>query len=566
MAYDLLVTNGCIVDGSGMPAFFGDVAIRNGKIIEVGKLSGPARRTINAEGLVVAPGFIDNHCHYDAQVLWDPLCSFSSYHGATTVIFGNCSLGLAPVKPSDREKVASMLSYVEAIPMDVLQAGVPWNWTSFPEYMQTVEQRLGVNAAMFIGHSAVRYYAMGEASQEDQRPATADELATMQAVIGEALHAGAIGLSITRNRNHFDLEGKRISAACAPEDELFAVTDVLRQLGTGIIQCGGGANPEIDNRLMSRLSAACGRRLMYNTILQSARSPERWKQHLAIVEATCKAGNRALPLCSPKPIKQRFTMRNCQVFRGMLHWHPILIAPDDEKLQSYRDTGVREKLRADLEAPPGPNTVFSKRWDLMVVEAAKLPKNQALKGKNMAQIAAQQGKDVLDAFLDLAVEENLDTVFVLGEINVEPEAVRTLLTSPYTVVGLSDGGAHVQFDSGVGYSTTLLGYWVREQQIMSLEEAIRQLTFVSASAFGIYDRGLIRPGMAADLTIFNPDTVQPLPEDVVHDFPNNGWRLRERAQGIAYTVVNGQVLMEQGEHSGNLPGRILRNALASASL
>ena len=184
----------------------------------------------------------------------------------------------------------------------------------------------------------------------------------------------------------------------------------------------------------------------------------------------------------------------------------------------------------------------------------------------MAQIAAQQGKDVLDAFLDLAVEENLDTVFVLGEINVDRDAVRTLLTSPYTVVGLSDGGAHVQFDSGVGYSTTLLGYWVREQQIMSLEEAIRQLTFVSASAFGIYDRGLIRPGMAADLTIFNPDTVQPLPEDVVHDFPNNGWRLRERAQGIAYTVVNGQVLMEQGEHSGNLPGRILRNALASASL
>jgi N-acyl-D-aspartate/D-glutamate deacylase len=566
MAYDLLVQNGRIVDGSGMPAFMGDVAIHHGKIVEVGKLSGAARRTINAEGLVVAPGFIDNHCHYDAQVLWDPLCSFSSYHGATTVIFGNCSLGLAPVKPADRDKLAGMLSYVEAIPMDVLQAGVPWNWTSFPEYMQAVAQRLGVNAGMLIGHSAVRYYAMGETSQEDQRAASADELATMQALIRDGMEAGALGLSITRNRNHFDLEGRRISAACAPEDELFAVTDVLRQLGTGVIQCGGGANPEIDHRLMSRLSAACGRRLMYNTILQSARSPERWKHHLAIVEETCKAGNRALPLCSPKPIKQRFTMRNCQVFRGMLHWHPILIAPDDEKLQSYRDAGVREKLRADLEAPPGPNAVFSKRWDLMVVEEPKLPKNQGLQGKNMAQIAAQQGKDVLDAFLDLAVEENLDTVFVLGEINVDRDAVRTLLTSPYTVVGLSDGGAHVQFDSGVGYSTTLLGYWVREQQIMSLEEAIRQLTFVSASAFGIYDRGLIRPGMAADVTIFNPDTVQPLPEDVVHDFPNNGWRLRERAQGIAYTVVNGQVLMEQGEHSGNLPGRILRNALASASL
>lgn len=564
MAYDLLVQNGRIVDGSGMPAFFGDVAVRDGRIVEVGKLSGAARRTINADGLVVAPGFIDNHCHYDAQVLWDPLCSFSSYHGATTVIFGNCSLGLAPVKPEDREKIAGMLSYVEAIPMDVLAAGVPWNWTTFPEYMHVVEQRLGVNAGILMGHSAVRYYAMGEASQEDQRPATPEQVAVMQQLVREGMEAGALGMSITRNRNHFDLEGKRISGACAPEEELFAITDVLRQVGTGVIQCGGGAAPEMENRLISRLSAACGRRILYNTILQSARAPERWKEHLAIVEETCKAGNRALPLCSPKPIKQRFTMHNCQVFRGMLHWHPILIAPDDEKLQAYADSGVREKLRADLDGPLGPNAVFSKRWDLMVVEEPKLPKNQALKGKHVAQIAAEQGKAALDAFLDLAVEERLDTVFVLGEINVERDAVATLLTSPYTVVGLSDGGAHVQFDSGVGYSTTLLGYWVREQQIMSLEEAIRQLTFVSASAFGIYDRGLIRPGLAADLTLFDADTVQALPEDVVHDFPNNGWRMRERAQGIAYTIVNGTALMEHGEPTTALPGRVLRNALVTA--
>jgi len=509
----------------------------------------------------VAPGFIDNHCHYDAQILWDPLCSFSCYHGATTVIFGNCSLGLAPVKSADRERVAGMLSYVEAIPMDVLQVGVPWRWTSFPEYMQAVERRLGVNAGMLIPHSAVRYYAMGEASQEDQRPATADQVATMQRLVREGLEAGALGLSITRNRGHFDLEGRRIAGACAPETELFAVTDVLRQVGTGVIQCGGGTNPEIDNRLMSRISAACGRRVMYNTILQSARAPERWKQHLAVVEETCKAGNQAFPLCSPNPIKQRFTMHNCQVFRGMPHWHPLLLASDDEKLRAYSDPSVRQQLRDDIAAPLGPEGVFSRRWDLMVVEEPQLPQHQALKGKNIAQIATAQGKEALDAFLDLAVAENLDTVFVLSEINVDPEAVATLLTSPYTIVGLSDGGAHVQFDSGVGFSTRLLGYWVREQQILSLEEAVRQITFVSASAFGIYDRGLVRPGMAADLTIFDAATVQPLPEDIVHDFPNNGWRIRERAQGIAYTVVNGTVLIEHGEHTGALPGRIHRNAL-----
>jgi len=445
--------------------------------------------------------------------------------------------------------------------MDVLQVGVPWRWTSFPEYMQAVEQRLGVNAGMLIPHSAVRYYAMGEASQEDQRPATADQVATMQRLIQEGLEAGALGLSITRNRGHFDLEGRRIAGACAPEQELFAVTDVLRQVGTGVIQCGGGTNPEIDNRLMSRISAACGRRVMYNTILQSARAPERWKQHLAVVEETCKAGNQAFPLCSPNPIKQRFTMHNCQVFRGLPHWHPLLLASDDEKLRAYSDPAVRQQLRDDITAPLGPEGVFSRRWDLMVVEEPQLPQHQALKGKSIAQIATAQGQDALDAFLDLAVAENLDTVFVLSEINVDPEAVARLLTSPYTIVGLSDGGAHVQFDSGVGFSTRLLGYWVREQQILSLEEAVRQITFVSASAFGIYDRGLLRPGMAADLTIFDADTVQPLPEDIVHDFPNNGWRIRERAQGIAYTVVNGTVLIEHGKHTGALPGRIHHNAL-----
>jgi N-acyl-D-aspartate/D-glutamate deacylase len=531
----------------------------------MGKLSGQATRTIDAEGLVVAPGFIDNHCHYDAQVLWDPFCSFSCYHGSTTVIFGNCSLGLAPVKAMDRERLAGMLSYVEAIPMDVLDAGVPWTWTTFPEYMQTVGQRLGINAGMLIPHSAVRYYAMGEASQEDQRPATPEQVASMQQAIREGLEAGALGLSLTRNRNHFDSEGRRISGACAPEDELFAMVDVLRQMGTGVMQCGGGAGPEIKHRLMSRLSAACGRRLMYNTLTQSARAPEQWAEHLAIAAETCQAGNLAMPLCTPNQIKQRFTMHNCQAFRGLPHWHPILLSSAEEKLKAYSDHSVRQQLREDLEALGGVNAVFSKRWDLMIVEDPKLPQHQAMKGKHMAQIAAEQGKDVLDAFLDLAVAENLDTVFVLMEINVDPEAVAKILTSPYTVVGLSDGGAHVQFDSGVAFSTRLLGYWVRERQTMSLEEAIRQITFVSASAFGIYDRGLLRPGMAADLAIFDADKIGPLPEDIVHDFPNNGWRIRERAEGIAYTVVNGTVLVEHGALTGALPGQVIRNSLSAAA-
>jgi N-acyl-D-amino-acid deacylase len=558
MAYDLLIKNGRIIDGSGRPAFHGDVGVANGKIVELGRLSGPARQVIEADGRAVAPGFIDNHCHYDAQVLWDPLCTFSCYHGATTVIIGNCSLTLAPVQAHAREKLAGMLSYVEAIPMDVLRAGVPWSWESFPEYMTAIGQRLGVNVGTLVGHSAVRLYAMGEECSE--RPATEAELEVMRGVVRDALEAGALGLSITRNMNHFDVTGKRIPAACAPESELFALADVLREAGTGVIQCGGGTNPELKDGLLSRLAQACGRQVMYNTLQEQARQPGQWRAHLARVEETVRQGIRALPLCNPGSVVNRFTMKNCQVFRSMPTWLPILQASDEEKLRAYRDPEIRAKLRAEVDLPVSPDSTFSKRWDLMFVEEPQRPEHRDLKGQHIAQIATAQGKDPLDAFLDLAVAEDLGTVFSLGEINSDTDAVAQILGSPYAVVGLSDGGAHVQFHSNVGNPTRLLGYWVREKGIMSLEHAVRRLTFDSAAAFGIYDRGLLQPGMAADLVVFDPDTVQPRKEDIVHDFPSDGWRVRELAEGIHYTVVNGEVLLEKGAHTGSHPGRVLHNA------
>jgi N-acyl-D-amino-acid deacylase len=253
------------------------------------------------------------------------------------------------------------------------------------------------------------------------------------------------------------------------------------------------------------------------------------------------------------------------VFRSMPTWLPILQASDAEKLRAYRDPATRQQLRAEVEAPLGPDSTFSKRWDLMIVEEPQLAHHHALRGRSIAAIAQERGRDALDVFLDLAVEEDLNTVFSLGEINMDPEAVALILGSPYAVVGLSDGGAHVQFHSNVSNPTRLLGYWVREKKIMSLEHAVRRLTFDSASAFGIYDRGLLQPGMIADLVVFDPDTVRPVAEDVVHDFPNNGWRMRELAEGIHYTVVNGEVLMEKGTHTGSYPGRVLRNARYQAA-
>jgi len=314
MAYDLLIKNGLIVDGSGLPPFHGDVGVKDGKIVDLGKLSGAAGQTIDADGLAVSPGFIDNHCHYDAQVTWDPLCTFSPQHGATTVIFGNCSLSLAPVRRGNQERMAEFLSYVEAIPMEVLRT-VDVDWETFPQYMDRLNKRLGVNAGTLIGHTAVRYYAMGEDCQK--RDATSDELKAMQDVVRDGMQAGALGFSASRQKGHYDPQGVPIPALWASEEEIFALGDVLRELGTGTLQVGGGVDPELSDGLMARLAEATGRPVIYNSLSQTVRNPDKWKQHIARVEETAKAGIRAYPMCSPNRVTQDFTMKNCQVFRGL---------------------------------------------------------------------------------------------------------------------------------------------------------------------------------------------------------------------------------------------------------
>jgi N-acyl-D-amino-acid deacylase len=565
MACDLLIRNGRIVDGSGMPPFRGDLAVKDGKIVEIGKLSGPAKRTIDADGRVVAPGFIDNHCHYDAQVTWDPLCTYSCDHGATTVIFGNCSLSLAPVRRGKEERLTEFLSYVEAIPMEVLRT-VEFGWETVPQYLDHLDHHLGVNVGNLIGHTAVRYYVMGDDCQK--RTATDDEIKQMQDLVRDGMRAGALGLSVSRNQGHYDPQGVHIPALWADEKEIFALGDVLREMGTGLIQSGGGNGAEVKNALMSRLSEATGRTVVYNNLSQSMRRPDEWKKQMAQIDATTTKGIRAFPMCTPNRITDYFTMRNCQEFRGLPTWHPILLASDDGKLRAYSDPEIRKKLHAEAvefkvdTPPPG---ICCTWWDYMEVQTAVLPKNKVFEGKTIGQIAQMQGKGIIDAFLDLVVEENLDTEFLHGEINVDEAAMAQILTYPNAIIGLSDGGAHVQFQSGFGFSTRLLSEWVRDKQVMTLEQAVRRLTFDSASIFGLYDRGLLRPGMAADITIFDPNTVRPLPLEVVHDFPTGAKRIKEPAAGIMATVVNGEVLMEDGKHTGALPGRVLRNTYYHAN-
>ncbi len=566
MAYDILIKNGRIVDGSGAPGFRGDVGIKDGKIVEIGKLSGPAGRTVDAGGMVVAPGFIDNHCHYDAQVTWDPLCSYSCDHGATSVVFGNCSLSLAPVRKGKvaQRRLSEFLSYVEAIPMDVLDT-LEITWETVPEYLEQMDRNLGVNVGNLIGHTAVRHYVMGEECQK--RTATDDEIKEMQDLVRDGMKAGALGLSVSRNQGHFDPQGVHIPAIWADEKEMFALGDVLRELGTGLIQSGGGNGAEMKDALMSRLSEATGRTVVYNNLGQTMRRPGQWQKQMEQVNSTTARGIRAFPMCTPNRITDFFEMRNTQTFRGLPVWHPICLSSPEEQLKAYADPEVRRKLHEEaVEFKGGPAIgICATWWDYMVVQTVVLEKNKWMIDKTLGEIAKAQGKGIIDCLCDLTVEENLDTGWLHGENNVDDDAVAQILTYPNAVIGLSDGGAHVQFQSGFGFSTRLLSEWVREKKIMSLETAVRRLTFESASIFGLYDRGLLRPGMVADIVIFDPDTVKPLPLETVYDFPAGAKRIKEPAQGIHMTIVNGQVLMENGKHSGNLPGRVLRNSYYKAN-
>src|ERR1700719_19574 len=466
MAYDLLIKNRRIVDGSGNPSLRRDVAVKNGHIVELGKLTGPASRTVDAGGRVISPGFIDNHCHYDAQVTCDPLCSFSCDHGATSVVIGNCSLSLAPVRRGKEKRMAEFLSYVEAIPMEVLGT-VEVDWESFPQYMDKLDRNLGVNVGTLIGHTAVRYYVMDDECQK--RTATDAEIKDMQSVVRDGIDAGALGLSVSRNKGHYDPQGVHIPALWADEKEIFAIADVLRERGTGIIQSGGGREAELSSGLMARLAEATGRPVVYNNLGQTVRRPDEWKQLMARVDETTKAGIRAYPLCSPNRTTPSFTMKNAQLFRGSPTWHPILLSSDDDKLRAYADPAVRQKLHEEMiewkvESPGG---TISRNWyDYVWVDAPVLEKNKWMIEKSIHEIAKAQNKGIIDAFLDLVVEEKLETGFMQAENNVDEDAMRQILTYPNALIGLSDGGAHVQFHGSYGVSARLLSEWVREKQAM----------------------------------------------------------------------------------------------------
>jgi N-acyl-D-amino-acid deacylase len=559
--YDLIIENARICDGTGKPSFHGSVAVKDGLIAAVGKSNGEAAtRKINADGLVLAPGFIDPHTHYDAQVAWDPLVTCSSWHGITTVVMGNCGVGVAPVRPKLRDVVMWDLVNVEAIPFEVMQRGIDWQWETHAEYLDALQKRgMGINVASLAALTPLRHYAMGEESFE--RSATAEEITTMQKLLRDAMRAGAFGFTSTILNNHIGYQGRPLACRNASREELSALCQVLREEGRGAIEIaltgtnvGFVADDEYD--LLEFLVRESQRPVTFLALFNKPGKPD---SYLGAVEKVkpILAWDKAVPQVSCRPLRIQFNMRNPFIFAIFSVWHPVFNKSVEEQIQLYGDPGFRQAFRDEMDR----RRIFAGQWGRMTVIDAKSPEVQAhvASKKTVAQIARDQGKDPVDAFLDLAIADRLELLFDLQAFNFEPEGVKNLVSDSRFLVGLSDGGAHVDMLCDAGYATYLLGRWVREHQVLTLEEGVRKLTSVPADFFGIPKRGRIAPGLVADLTLFDPETVDAKDPEYVWDLPGGGKRFVAKAKGITMTVVSGQVLYQDGEYQGGLPGKVLRS-------
>jgi N-acyl-D-amino-acid deacylase len=561
--FDLVLKNGRIYDGSGMPSFIADLAIRDGRIAAIGRINEAATRVLDADSLAVAPGIIDFHTHFDAQIWWDPLGSSSNEHGVTTVVMGNCGLTLAPCKPESRDALIGTFVRVEAMPRNSLTAGIPWEWTSHGQYLDALGRRpLGLNIATLVGHCAVRQHAMGEASVE--REANDAEIAVMEELVRQGLAAGAFGFSTNSNQSHFREDGKPVSSRFASLHEIERLCRVVGQNHRGAVQFTHGAFATPEH--VARISQ------WYDTILKETRrpligesirhrwsEPDLWRKQLDDVEERARQGAASFAMTSTRLALRRWTLKDGNRLDEMPAWKKIMSLPLEVRKQAFRDQETRRELAGEVVLNR-PAINFSRRWDSVFVNQVGHADHKDLQGKSIEEIARLQEKSPIDAILDLSLDEELETVFEDSITQGDEKAVAAIFRSPYVMLGQSDAGAHVaSANPGFGFGTFLLSYWVRQRGIMPMEEAIRKLTFMPASIFGIHDRGLLRPGMAADILVFDPATIDLEKPERVNDLPQGAPRYIQHARGIHYTIVNGSVLMHNGSHTGAYPGKVLRS-------
>jgi N-acyl-D-amino-acid deacylase len=549
---DLVIRNGLVVDGSGASGVRGDVGVAGDRIVAVGQVDGAGHEEIDADGLVVAPGFVDGHTHMDAQVFWDGLGASSCWQGVTTVVMGNCGYTLAPVMPKDRQLLARNIERAEDIPGAAIAAALPWTWSTFAEYLDVLETLpKGVNYAQAIGHSALRLWAMGERAYDG--PATADDLRVMERELRSALEAGAVGLTTSTSRTHFTADDRPVASRLASWDEVVSLVSLMGRESSGVFQIGG-TEEGLDGRLQE-LAVATGVPVLFPV--------GSYPHLLSIVDETVAKGGRmwGLTHCRP-PIctLQSFHTQLSFDFLGAGEWRELRSRPLAEQGQLLRDPELRARLVREARdgeyKPVSQGDPFKPDYEQIWIMYS-----QYLPNPTVADEARRRGADPVEVMIDVALERDFDIFFLQG-FNVPPseEEILRVLRSPNTAMTFSDSGAHLSQISDASIQTHLLAYWVRERGAFTLEQAIRMITRQPAEAWRLHDRGMLAPGYAADITVFDPDTVAPLMPRVVHDVPAGGTRLDQRAQGYKATVVNGQVFTKDGEATEIRPGRVLRRS------
>jgi N-acyl-D-amino-acid deacylase len=578
--YDLLIKNGTIVDGTRMPAYRGDIGIRKGRIVAMGNLTESASRTVDATGLVVAPGFIDIHTHYDAALSggtkWDPYASLSGWHGVTTVAIGNCGFGFAPVKPEDRDRAMRRMERTESIPLSCMQHGMRWDWETFPEYLNSLERGgLGVNAASLVPYSPLRAYVLGnEAARDPEYKVTEEQLQQMKNILREGLQAGGFGFSATWSMANRDYDGGYLPTHVAPREEFLEMAKVMREFNRGAIEWTmGRALQKLGHEFLIELAQTSGRPVNWNAIIYDPTHPDSWRKELDWAEKAYKQAV-VLPVNICLPIEFEFTLQSIGLFDNLPAWNEATIGTLEERKAKLADPGRRPKLRADMDRarsvlPPregegrtdgeaGQIQMF--RWNETLIDDVHLEKNKHLKGRTIAEVAKELNKHPVDTLLDLAVEEDLKTEFNMqGLINNNEEAVAAIVKHPLTLVGASDGGAHTKFLTTGRYPTHFLAHWVRDKQLMTLEEAHWRLSTMIGWAIGIRDRGWLREGMPADIVVYDFEKLAVRPMETVHDLPDGDWRRVQKADGYRFIIVNGQITFEDNVCSGALPGKMLRS-------
>jgi N-acyl-D-aspartate/D-glutamate deacylase len=563
--HDFVIRNALLLDGLGSAPTRGDLGVAQGRISFVGKSKDPAKETLDADGLALMPGIIDNHTHYDAQLTWDALASPSSALGVTTAVIGNCGFTIAPCRPADRDLILKNLTQVEGMSIDVLRAGTRWDFESVPEFFAMLErQGVAINVAGFVGHSSVRTYVMGE--DAPRRAASAAEIARMKELVLEGMRAGAIGFATSTSPNHNGHAGIPMPSRLADEIELRTLVGCLKEAGHGVFMLTKGGQTQVE--FLEDLAADTGRPVVVAALLHNNTNPRGVFDDLDKIGAANRRGRRLLGAVSCCPLTMDFTLHSPYTFEGLAAWKPVLSLTGEAYRSALKDPAFRGAVRAEINGPPVATRLFNGEWDKVYVENVGRPGNQRWQQQTVAEMARATGADPLDAMLDLALAEDLDTEFSALLLNSDEAAVGALLRHPHSLVSLSDAGAHLTLFNDAGFGLHLLGHWVREKKVLSLQEAARKLTADPAAVFGIKGRGRLQAGWAADLFLFDPATVGRGPKTRVQDLPAGGTRLIMPPLGVHGVWVNGERIADargirpELHAAKRLPGKVLREFLA----